>query len=269
MNSNAVVIALLGVTLAATLFVAANQEVSHDTGLTERLDAMDQRLQRLESLVSDTREEARRATRAASARRATTSPPDAQTVGAGGGAAGDPRIPPTVLEEVVAESVQRTVERQMERMAAENRHRGGDGKWKPPLDEMAGVLDLTTSQQESLKGIFDAARDEAFVLLQTKRPDGGNLVDDFVADLKKSEDAGKAWGRLFVALTTKKVPGTNRTYLAALGESEQRIRGLVISQLDEAQARRFKSLNVDVFDVKTGHDPLGDYVRTALEQTGE
>ena len=265
MASNALVIGLLGLTFATTVFVAVNQGAPTEAVDNDRLTAIEERLETLERIATDTREEVRRSTRAASTRRAATPVVAAGTpiAGAGSDSRGDV-VSSAALEQVVADRVQRTVEEQMERLAAEKRHRGSDGKWKPPMDVMVKTLDLSDTQRDALDRVFDGARDETFVLLRAQRPEGGSLLDDFASDLKNSEQPSQAYARLFGAITSKTVPGRNQTYLQAFEESEGRVRESIAGHLDPRQRELFDALNVDVFDVKTGYDPVGDYVKERL-----
>ncbi len=269
MKTETVLIVMVGLTLAVTVYAAANQGtavVGGAGGDGARLAAIEERLATIERITDQTRDDVRRAARTAGPRRAATSaafrPVAAAGAAPGGGAQNT--LASDELRQVVADSIKNTVAEQMERIAAEKRNRGADGKWKPPIDEMATALELTEAQRTSLELIFDGARDESFALLRTERPDGGNLLDDFARDLRESEDPKQPWVRFFGALTTKQVPGRNQTYFEAFGEAETRIRERVNANLDARQVRRFDSLNVDVFDVKTGYDPVGVYVMEAL-----
>jgi len=261
---------LVVLTLLATLTVAVRQGggiAAPDDGA--RLAAIERRLDRMEGLVREARDEARRA--AAGARRVDVRALPSADAAVSAADTGDgtdttAAMADDTLEQAVAERVGKQVEAQLERHAAERRNRADDGRWKPPIDDVRLVLDLTPQQEDELRAAFDAARDEAYTLLTTQRADGGNLVDDFAEDLRRSEEPGRAWGRLFSRLASENVPGGSRTYLAVLASSAERIRDQIAGRLTPDQARRFRALNIDVFDVKTGHDPVGDHVRERLEQ---
>ena len=83
--------------------------------------------------------------------------------------------------------------------------------------------------------------------------------------IAESGDFEGATKRFIGRITTDRLPGTDRTYLSAFGELEQRIRNEAEAQLDEEGKRRFRELNVDVLEVQTGYDPIGDYIRARLE----
>ncbi len=240
-----------------------------------RLAAIEARLERIEALVREGRDDARRAVRAGGdARRVGLSSAapgrdgasGASAVASGGPAsAGGGVFDAQALETAVAERLEKVLARR----DAEQAHRSEDGQWKPPMDSLTLSLELNEEQESVLHDVFDRARDEALALLKTRRNDGGSLLDDFVDALAEGKDLGAAEGALFVQLASSKAPGRNQTYLAILAESGKRIGDDVASRLTPAQAARFREMNVDVFDVKTGYDPLGDYVRQRLEDAAD
>jgi hypothetical protein len=153
----------------------------------------------------------------------------------------------------------------LEAPAARHRERGDDGKWKAPLDELSKELKLTEVQAAEAKRVFDAARDASFNLLKTQRLDGGCILDDYVAALKSGADPEESGRQLFKRIFTEKVPGTDTTYVSEYIDMEQGTRDALAQKLDAAQMKRLKSLHVDLLEVKTGYDPVGDYVRAKLQ----
>ena len=97
------------------------------------------------------------------------------------------------------------------------------------------------------------------------RLDGGSLLDDFAAALKDGQDAPAATRAFFQRIFTDKVPGTDRTYLTELLELKEGVRTELGKQLSAEQVRKLDALRVDLLDVKTGHDPVGDYVRSRVQ----
>jgi len=150
-------------------------------------------------------------------------------------------------------------------MAARDRERGEDGKWKAPIDDLTKELKLTDAQKTDAARIFDHSRDEAFALLKTQRLDGGSILDDYASALKSGADAQETTKQLFTRILTERVPGSDQTYLAEFIAMHQSVEEQLGSKLDAAQMKRLRSLRVDLLDVKTGYDPVGDYVRAKVQ----
>lgn len=277
MSSNGILMALCGLTLATTVFVAANVGGGSDGrvgDLEQRLaDAETRHEKQMNSLAKEIRglrtelardgsvESAGRPTRRAAAANAAADGGESASAAMTPAVAADGRP----MEDVIAERVEARIDEQMARIASQRKNRSIGGEWKPSMEELDGELDLTEAQQEQMNQIFDAAHDEVYVLLKTQRLDGSSLLDDFVADLKTGEDASGATKRFFQRLLEDKVPGTDRTYLTDLiglrGEVERQLG----DHLDESQVTKLSTLNVDLLGVRTGHDPVKDYVESRLQ----
>jgi hypothetical protein len=169
------------------------------------------------------------------------------------------------LEELVAERVSKQVAEKIEAMAARDHQRGDDGKWKAPIDDLAKEISLDEKQKAEAKRIFDASRDETYALLKTMRLDGGSLLDDFASALKSGGDPVETTKSLFARVFSEKVPGSDRTYLAEFIAIEQSVQEQLGRQLGAAQMKRLKGLHVDLLDVDTGYDPVGDYIRAKVQ----
>jgi hypothetical protein len=273
MNTNAVLVALTSMSLGATCYLIASlpKESGDDrvADLTKRLDAAEKRADAVESLRGEVRQmhEAldRRvgdvARRVDAATAAASAPADAAAgAQAARGAPGAPR-----LEDLVADRVEKKLSEKMETLAARDRERGEDGKWKAPLDELGTELKLTDAQKAEAKRIFEHSRDDVFALVKTQRLDGGCILDDYAAMLKSGADPGESTRQFIQRLFTERVPGSDRTYLADFITIGQDVEEQLGRQFDKEQMRRFKALRVDLLDVKTGYDPVGDYVRAKLQ----
>jgi len=267
MKATGILMAMMGITLALTAFVAVNQSTPTESDATDRLAAVEKRLIAVEELLLEVRETGRSVKR-----RVDSAPRRLATVGAAPIPSGTPSGMPgmaddgqvAAFQDQVAARVESVLEKKMEQLAARARYRGADGKWKPPIAELTSSLGLDPDQERALRGIFNGARDEALALLNEERPDGGSLLTDFADDIAESGDAGGATKRFFGRMTKETVPGREQTYLNALFEVGERVQANVDAQLDEPERRAFRELNVDVFEVQTGHDPLGDFVKARL-----
>jgi len=270
MKATGLLITMMGATLALTAFVAARESAPADDASDARLAAVEKRLAGVEKLLREVRETGRSVKRRvdsaprAAAPNAVHVPPSAAPVGALRDGLGDAHV--SAFEQEVASRVESAVERKMEQMAARTRHRGQDGKWKPPIAEMTTALGLNADQERTLRTIFDGARDEAMALLNEERPGGGSLLEEFADDIVESGDMAESAKRFFTQIMTAKVPGRDQTYLSAFEELGSRIAANVEAQLDEEGRREFRALKVDVFDVKTGYDPVGDFIKARLAE---
>ena len=273
MNTNALLVALTSLSLGATCYLVASLPKSSDDGriadLTKRLDAAEKRADAVEALRGDVRQlrealdrgvadVAHRVNAASSAASSTVQ--HAAGSPASEGTPGAPR-----MEDVVADRVEKKLSEKMETLAARDRERGEDGKWKAPIDELATELKLNDTQKAEAKRIFDHSRDDVFALVKTQRLDGGCILDDYAAALKAGGDYGESTRQFIQKLFTERVPGSDRTYLAEFIDIGQDVETQLSRQFDKDQMRRFKALRVDLLDVKTGYDPVGDYVRAKLQ----
>jgi hypothetical protein len=272
MSMNIAVVALCALTLGVTCFVAASLPKGGDDRVAElekKLAAAEARAEAAESMKSQVREMEtrlgrrlddldRRVAVSRTAPGAAAAPVDGR-VEAAAADAGKP------FEEIVAERVEKKLAERMEAIAGRDKERGEDGKWKAPIDELAAELKLTDAQKTEAKRIFDAAHDESYLLLKAQRLDGGSLLDDLVASLKGGTELPEAVRQLFSRIVTEKVPGTDRTYLAEYVTLEKGVQDQLASRLDKDQMKRLATLRVSILEVKTGHDPVGDYVRARLQ----
>ncbi len=271
MNTNAVVVVLCALSLGATCWVATSMPKPDDGRVAElekKLEAAEKRADAAEALKTQMREMSERLDRRiGELEQRVAEPRSTPGVGAaGGGVAARPVAPDgKPLEDVVADRVEKKVAERLEAMSNRDKERGEDGKWKAPLDDLAVELKLSDAQKAEAKKIFDHVRDEAFTLLKTQRLDGGSLLDDYAAALKSGADVAETTRQFFGKIMSDKVPGTAQTYLAEFITMHQDAEDQLAHQLDAGQMKRLKSLRVDLLDVKTGYDPVGDYVRAKVQ----
>jgi hypothetical protein len=282
-SSSPVVIGLCAATLCATAYLIATKPPAGDEDriaeLTRRLEAAEKRADSLDSLRAELvrirQNLERRGDRSPRAELGidpagiagvSIAPSGTQAAAAAGGSQDGEGAPaPRALEDVVAERVEKKVAEKMEEIAAREKDRGDDGKWKPPMDDLAKELKLTDAQKAEAAKIFDSSRDQAFVLLKTQRLDGGSLLDDFAAALKSGGDAEESTKQFFQRIFNEKVPGSDQTYLAEFIALHQDVHQRLSRQLGKDQIKRLDALRVDLLDVKTGYDPVGDYIRAKLQ----
>jgi hypothetical protein len=273
MNTNLVVVAMCALSLGATCWLVTSMPKGVDARVAElekKLEAAEKRADAVEALQAQMREMSERVERRVSdvdrritSARTPPAPDDPRAVPDARAAAADASTKP--IDELIAERVEKKVAEKLEAMAGRDRERGEDGKWKAPLDDLAAELKLTDAQKAQAKKVFDHARDETFTLLKTQRLDGGSLLDDYAAALKSGADPTESTKQLFGRIFSEKVPGTDRTYFVEAVSIHQDVEDQLGRQLDAGQMKRLKSLHVDLLDVRTGYDPVGDYVRAKVQ----
>lgn len=270
MSQNTVLVVMMGVTMALTGYVAATAPGSAPGGVEElRQDlakAETQRQKDVEKLAGEVRDLNRRVTQrldAVETRIETSAVPGIPLgdAAAMGGAAGDVGA----IEERIAAKVAETMDARMDRLASRTANRSLGGEWKASIEELHDELGMTDAQRDAVRQVFDAAHDEMYVLFKTERLDGGSLLDDLVVELKQGVDPETAFKGMIKRLFVDRVPGTDRTYVADLIDLKEDVSRALSDQLRPEQVRKIESLNVDLLGVKTGHDPVGQYVQAKLQ----
>jgi hypothetical protein len=165
----------------------------------------------------------------------------------------------------LAARLEKRMGEQMERLSARQRNRDEKGNWKPPMSDLARELELDEQQAQDVTRVIDAGRDRAFLIIQTPRDDGTTLLEEFAEDLKQG-DQGAATMRFFGRLANEKIPGSDSTYMARLGELNGEIDRELGEVMSAEQHKRMHELQVELLEVKTGYDPFGAFV---VERLGE
>jgi hypothetical protein len=274
MARDVVAIGLASVTLAVTGYVAmvvGTGQSSREAELEEALAAANARLDNVAKIERQVAGLSKRLDRRIERMERSTAELAEAAVAAGVpsvadaamGAEGAMSASGVPLEDAIASRIEAKLGERMEKLA--NRERNGQGEWKAPIDELAGELGLNDDQKQSATQIFNEARDETFVLLRTQRLDGGSLLDDFAAALKNGGDAPGATRQFFQRIFTEKVPGTDRTFLNDLISLRTDVQTALSNELEEGQMKKLGSLRVDLLDVKTGHDPIKDYIEARVQ----
>lgn len=296
MASNAAVLVVCGLTLGVAVYVAANLPqggdggAGGDAGASSRLAELERRVAAMQSTLGETRDSVARIERRlarASGRAAEGGQgdggggrdlagpgPDA-SVAATGPAAGDgaddssaggsdPRSDAAFA--AAGDAVAERLERRIEAVAARERARGADGKWHAPIDELAQELGAEGETRAAVVRVLDGAKDQVCSILQTQRADGASLLDDYAKALRDTGDAPRATQAFFQRILAEKVPGTDETYFVAITRVTEATERDLGRHLGDAKMEKLRALRVDLLDVKTGHDPVGDAVRERLKQ---
>lgn len=215
-----------------------------ETRMNRRLDGIEKRLEATDRSVKlDNREFSRAAKKSAAADQAKT--------------------PDTIAKTMVKE-VEDRLTAKIERLASRRMNRNREGQWKASMDDLAAELKLDDETKEMAYGVFNGAHDEIFALFKKARVDGTSILDDMVGDFR--EGAPDWEQRLRKRLTAEKVPGTDQTYMEALGALYERVSGDLADHMSPEQMTGLKDLNVALLEIKTGYDPIGDFIRTTLSQ---
>jgi hypothetical protein len=275
MSNNVIAIGLATVSLALTAYVAvvvSGIRAGGDTGVVAELTEINERLDRLEKLRLDVagmdksvgRKIDRLERRIADTPGSIGGSASAMAAGAEGAEVTSPEEV-AQREEALADRLEKRLGEKMEKLANRDRERNGQGEWKAPVDELAKELGLTDDQKREATAIFNEARDETFVLLKTTRLDGGSLLDDFASALKNGDDPEEATKSLFKRIFTENVPGSDRTFLTDLIALRTDVHDELGRHISADQLSKLDRLRVDLLDVKTGYDPVGDYVRAKVQ----
>ena len=70
---------------------------------------------------------------------------------------------------------------------------------------------------------------------------------------------------LFKRIFEEKVPGTDRTYLTDILAMRVEVERQLGNELNATQQETLATLRVDLLGVRTGHDPIGEYVKALLQ----
>jgi hypothetical protein len=240
----------------------------------DRLASIEKRLAAIDELRADVRALGEKLDRRAAAADRRVSIPTAgmapDAPGSAGGASASQASPAGAMalnQGELADQVVDKIEKRMNEKAAKvaGREYSDDGRWKAPLDELVAELALNETSKGEAKRIFDDVKDRGYALLKLQRLDGGSLLDDYVAALKNGPDAESSTKTFFKRIVNEHVPGTDETYLAAFIEIGQDADRDLAKTLDRPTMAKLRGLRVDLLDVKTGYDPIGDYVRARLQ----
>jgi hypothetical protein len=169
-------------------------------------------------------------------------------------------LPTTLTEEDIQKIVDEKVEEKLQARGEPRKGSGpAGGDRKMALHDMAKELGLDPKIQMQVAEIANTAKREIFDLLRTPRADGTNVADELIDVLLKGDPA--ATQQLFQRLVTEKIPGTQTSYLAGVGASQDRARGLLAAAMGPDAYGRFEHMNLHPENIETGYDPMGEYFK--------
>jgi hypothetical protein len=249
----ALILVSLGLAGALVTQLGSGRRIERDlSDMRGRLERIEVRQDEIASLVETVARAVRDATNtgprllggnpAASAPLATRPPPAASSPGAS--------------DQALTDMVERKVEEKL-RAQAQKPPQGGDRKL--PLHDLAKELALDPPTQGRVAEISDAAKRQILDIAKTPRPDGTSLADDLVNAMMKGDE--KAMKQMFGKLFTDKIPGSDMTYLAAIGGIQKEAGDGLEQVMGSDTFGRFRHMNLKPENIETGFDPWAEYVR--------
>lgn len=169
-------------------------------------------------------------------------------------------LPTFVTEEDIQKIVDDRVEAKLQANGAQpGAGGGGGGDRKMPLHDLAKELALDAQTQAKVAEVANSCKKDIFEVAKTPRPDGTNIADDLIEAMLSGEPARAQ--QVFVKLFTDKIPGTETTYLAAIGGLQDRARQGLKGLLGESLYTRYEHMNVNPDHIETGFDPFAEYIK--------
>ena len=167
-------------------------------------------------------------------------------------------LPTLIKEEDIQQIVDARLEEKLQARGetAASQDAGGDDR-KMPLHELAKELELDPQVKAQVAQIADHAKKEIFALLKIPRADGSSIADD-VVDAYSSGDAAKV-RQVFTRIFSEQIPGTETSYLAGIGEVQQRARENLQGIMGSTLYERYSQMNIKPENIQTGYDPWGEY----------
>ena len=136
----------------------------------------------------------------------------------------------------------------------------------PSLADLSKELGLSQFQEKQASEIINGGKAAASAIVSAPRADGTSILDEFSSAILQSDRPAKEAVRVMLKLYVDKVPGTNETYYDQLkklqADTEQQIGGI----LTEDQYGGMQDMDLNVFGVQTGYNPLADHFRALMAQ---
>jgi hypothetical protein len=253
--------AIAGVVLAGGLAVAAlgaqsassrrtRQELEEVRARLERVEARQKepavRPQAVEELQAELARVDAKAARAVEAAAASSTRPGA--------------LPAFVTEEDLQKIVDERLETKLQASGGAKPANGAaSGDRKMPLHDMAKELGLDEKTQARVAEVANLCKKDIFDVAKTPRADGRSLVDDLLQAMLGGDPAQTQ--QVFQRLFTDKVPGSDTTYLVAIGSIQDRARQNLKGLLGETTYTRYQHMSVTPDHIETGFDPFAEYVK--------
>lgn len=252
------------VTLTAALAVAVIYQASYVGDLKHELGQLEANMARIESRqkkqeeaaptrmeIKEIQEDIARVERKAQAQPAATEAPLSP----------DGRLPTYVTEEDIAQIVDDRIQERIEdgSIQAQGGNQGGGGDRKMPLSEISKELELDPAVEEQVAEVANQTKKDIFELLKTPRTDGTSFADDVVKVFTGGEPERAQ--ELFTRLFTEKIPGTDTTYVVAIGNIQNEGRDKLRGFMGDATYDKYARMNVHPENIQTGWDPWAEYVQ--------
>jgi hypothetical protein len=144
---------------------------------------------------------------------------------------------------------------------------------KPKFDRFAGRLELDEEQKGKSKAILVKGQEELLALLQQPLSDGTVFANELAEVFASgAEGDGKAQERLiglFGRLMTEKVAGTEKTYVAAIEEMNQRMTDDLGRIMTPDQGKKFREWAVKPSDVEMDDGPLTRFILGKIQEKNQ
>ena len=246
----------LAVALGAALVAGYGllQGRSPPADLAARLDALDARMERLESSGRRADEPAREEATLVGSDTARTGPREAATSDLRSARPPSPLSDPQAAAEAgvpvgnLAELVDEAVARKASQLRVMQTNK------KPSIDLFTETIGLTEDQRREVEDAVVGSQHEIQALLETPAADGTVLLDELVevfADGMAHPGEDPARGQKFFGrLLTETVPGTNATYAMQAEAIKARLRDAFRRALDEKQYAAFEAWQMDPTEIQ-------------------
>src|SRR5882672_2345696 len=249
------------IVLCAALGVALAFQNSALNAARREVDEMDARLDRLEAklkesagrkAVEELQEQVVRAEKKAAAASAAAEAVAKRPALAAPAAAAVPAVSEEDIEKIVDARLE-------EKIKKKDGGKGLGEDRKMPIFDLAKELALDAQAQTRVSAIANTCKKEIFDILKTPRQDGTNAADDLLAAFTSGDTGAvqKLFGRLF----TEKIPGTDSTYVAAVGRVQEKAnQGLSVAMGPDAFTK-YQGMSLKPENIETGFDPWQDYLQ--------
>ncbi len=130
----------------------------------------------------------------------------------------------------------------------------------PSMQDLSKQLGLSGFQEKEVSELINGSKTKAMEIASTPRPDGTTILDDISNALLHSDKPAQEGMKVLIRMYVEKVPGTNETYYDSLKRIQSETEGEIGTVLTEDQYGSFKGMDVNVYGVGTGYNPLLEYL---------
>ena len=148
---------------------------------------------------------------------------------------------------------------------------------EPPLSAVAARLDLEKTTRDEMERILRKKKSDLMSVLQTPRPDGTSLLDEFADELigvmasgePTEEEGKKVFLKFFQRIASEKLPGTDKTYLSEVLRLRQETLDAFKHALSEEQYNNYEALAIpDPLEIKIPNEPMEVYLQQRAAASG-